>query len=141
MPGTRLPMSETTPRKRRSPSGLHPDLSLVVVEGVSDQIAVQALAERRGIDLASERIRIVPLGGAHRIRAFLDELGPRVDGLRLTGLCDAGEAPVFRKALERAGLGSDLDEAGFYVCVEDLEDELIRALGVAAVEHVVSAAG
>ena len=116
--------------------------ALVVVEGVSDQIAIEALAERRGIDLAEARIRIVPLGGAHRIGRFLEELGPRSDGLRLAGLCDAAEAPVFRRALERTGLGSNLgpeemEQLGFYVCVADLEDELIRALGVAAVEEIV----
>jgi hypothetical protein len=115
--------------------------TVVVVEGESDQVAIETLAERRGIDLPGERIRVVPLGGAHRIRPFLDELGHELNGLRLAGLCDAGEAPVFRKALEHAGLGSDLGQAGFYVCVDDLEDELIRALGVPAVEQVVSAAG
>lgn len=120
--------------------------ALVVVEGVSDQIAIETLAERQGIDLAGARIRVVPLGGAHRIGRFLEELGPRRDGLRLAGLCDAGEAPVFRRALERTGLGSDLsreemEQLGFYVCVADLEDELIRALGVAAVEEIVRANG
>ena len=111
-------------------------MALVVVEGASDQIAVETLAERRGIDLAEARIRVVSLGGAHRIGRFLEELGPRVDGLRLVGLCDAGEAPVFRAALERADVDS-----GFYVCDADLEDELIRALGVEAVEEIVAANG
>lgn len=120
--------------------------TVVVVEGVSDQIAIEALAERRGVDLATAGIRVVPLGGAHRIGNFLDQLGPQSDGPRLAGLCDAGEEPVFRRAVERAGLGSDLTRAemerlGFYVCVADLEDELIRALGAAVVEEVVRANG
>ena len=34
-----------------------------------------------------------------------------------------------------------MEQLGFYVCVEDLEDELIRALGAAAVEEVVEAQG
>src|ERR1700741_5415675 len=119
---------------------------LVVVEGASDQIAIEALAERRGIDLAEARIRDVPLGGAHRIGRFLEELGPRRDGLTLAGLFDAGEEPSFRTALEGAGLGSDLnreamEQLGFYVCVADLEDELIRALGVEAVEEIVGVNG
>jgi hypothetical protein len=34
-----------------------------------------------------------------------------------------------------------MEQLGFYVCIADLEDELIRALGVAAVEEVVRANG
>jgi len=36
---------------------------------------------------------------------------------------------------------SDMESLGFFVCVRDLEDELIRALGVAAVEAVIDRAG
>jgi len=124
-----------------------PDVSVVVVvEGESDQIAIEAMAARRGIDLVAAGVRIVVLGGAHRIGRFLDQLGPLTDGLRLVGLCDANEEPVFRKALERAGFGSDLTRAemeqlGFYVCVADLEDELIRAVGATAVEEILRANG
>src|SRR4029077_8597637 len=35
----------------------------------------------------------------------------------------------------------DLEQLGFYVCVEDLEDELIRVHGADAVEQVVEAEG
>ena len=34
-----------------------------------------------------------------------------------------------------------MERLGFYVCVADLEDELIRALGAASVERVVDAQG
>jgi hypothetical protein len=120
--------------------------TLVVVEGPSDQVAIEALAERRGVDLAAAGIRVVRLGGAHRIGTFLGQLDRTGDGLRLAGLCDAGEEPVFRRALERAGFGSDItrarmEELGFHVCVDDLEEELIRALGAAAVEEIVRANG
>ena len=65
---------------------------------------------------------------------------------RRTGLCDAAEEGDFRRGLERAGVGSNLTRAemerlGFYVCVADLEDELIRSLGAAAVERVIDAQG
>jgi hypothetical protein len=121
-------------------------VSTVLVEGVSDQVAITTLAKRRGLDLGAAGIRIVRLGGAHRIGRVLAQLGLRGDGRRLAGLCDAGEEPVFRRALERAGLGSDLTRAkmeqlGFYVCVVDLEDELIRALGASAVEEVLREKG
>ena len=117
---------------------------VVVVEGASDQVAIEALAERREIDLAAEGVRVVCLGGAHRIGAFLEELRLRRDGLRLGGLCDAGEEPVFRRALERVGFGfnltrADMEDIGFYVCVSDLEEELIRALGAPRVEEILDA--
>ena len=114
--------------------------TVVVVEGESDSAALEALANRRGIDLEAAGVRIVRLGGAHRIGRFLEELGP-LGGVLLAGLCDAGEEPVFRRALEHAGLGSDLEALGFYVCHADLEDELIRALGAPAVEEVLAANG
>ncbi len=120
--------------------------AVVLVEGISDRCAVEALAERRGRDLAGEGIAVVPIGGAQAIRRFLEQFGPRGLGLRLAGLCDAGEERDFRRGLERAGLGSTLDRAGmealgFFVCDADLEDELIRALGAEAVVEVARANG
>jgi hypothetical protein len=83
----------------------------------------------------------VSIGGAQAIGRFLDRYGPRGLDVRLAGLCDAAEAGEFRRALERAGLGSDLEQLGFYVCHADLEDELIRALGTEAVEQVLESQG
>jgi hypothetical protein len=118
----------------------------VLVEGASDEAALVALARRTGRDLAAEGTTIVAVGGAGNVRAHLERLGPHGRGLRVAGLCDAGEEPDVRRALERAGLGRDLvpgDLAGlgFFVCHADLEDELIRAVGTAGVEDVVTAAG
>jgi hypothetical protein len=115
--------------------------AVVLVEGISDQVALEALAARRGRDLAGESVRIVPIGGAQAIGRYLDRFGPRGLDVRLAGLCDLGEAPDFQRGLERAGIGSGLTRAGmealgFYVCDADLEDELIRALGVDVVEQV-----
>ncbi|MET0885114.1 MAG: ATP-dependent endonuclease, partial [Mycetocola sp.] len=67
-------------------------------------------------------------------------------GLDLAGLCDIGEEKFFQRALTDAGLGHDLsraamEELGFAVCDVDLEDELIRTLGVDAVERVLNAQG
>jgi hypothetical protein len=116
----------------------------VLVEGTSDLVAIEALAEKRGRDLDADGVSLVPIGGAQAIGRFLDHFVPK--GLKLAGLCDAAEEGEFRQGLERAGLGSnltraDMEHLGFYVCVEDLEDELIRALGAEAVEEVVEAQG
>jgi hypothetical protein len=120
--------------------------AVVLVEGTSDQVALETLAERRGRDLGAEGISVVPIGGAQAIGRFLNRFGPKGSDVRLAGLCDAAEEGDFRRGLERAGLGShltrvDMEFLGFYVCVADLEDELIRALGAASVERVVDAQG
>jgi len=120
--------------------------AIVLVEGVSDQLALEALATRRGHNLNAEGISIVAIGGATNIGSFLKRYGPQGLGLRLAGLCDAAEEGDFQRGLESAGLGANLtrtemERLGFYVCVADLEDELIRALGTAVVEHVVDAQG
>jgi hypothetical protein len=113
------------------PSTPSPPLAVVLVEGTSDQVAVETLAERRERDLMRERIEVVPIGGAQAIARFLG-LYPRE--VKLAGLCDAGEEPEFRRALERAGFGDGLtreglEGLGFFTCEPDLEAELIRALG------------
>jgi hypothetical protein len=118
----------------------------VLVEGISDRRALEALAERRGRDLDAEGISVVPMGGAQAVGRFLNLYGPQGLDFRLAGLCDAAEEGDFRRGLERAGLGSiltraDMERLGFYVCTADLEDELIRALGAAAVQQVVEAQG
>jgi hypothetical protein len=118
--------------------------AVVLVEGISDQLALEALAQRRGRNLEAEGVSVVPMGGAQAIGGFLNRFGPQGLNLRLAGLCDAGEERDFKRALEQAGLGSDLDRAamerlGFYVCVSDLEDELTRSMGAAALERVIAA--
>lgn len=111
------------------PGGLR---TVVLVEGVSDQAAVEALAVRLGRDLAAEGVRVVPIGGAMSIRRYLNFFTEQAPRLRLRGLCDAREEPYFRAVLQ---------PYAYNVCVEDLEDELIGALGPARVEQVIEACG
>jgi hypothetical protein len=115
--------------------------AVVLVEGVSDQIAVETLAGRRGRDLAADGIVVLPVGGAHGITRYLRLFGPEGTGARLAGLCDAGEEHIVRRGLVTAGLGSpgsraELERLGFFTCVADLEDELVRAAGPALVVEV-----
>lgn len=122
--------------------------AVVLVEGESDRVALAALAARRDRDLVAEGVEIVPMGGVTNIGRFLDRYGPAGLDLRLAGLCDAGEERVIARGLFRAGVGDGcepdrggLAALGFGVCVLDLEDELIRAHGVAGTERVIEAAG
>jgi hypothetical protein len=117
--------------------------AVVLVEGISDKLALETLAACRGRNLEAEGVAVVPIGGAQAIGRFLDRFGRSA---RLAGLCDVGEERSFRRGLELAGFGSGLTRAemealGFYVCEADLEDELIRALGVDEVERIVEREG
>lgn len=118
----------------------------VLVEGDSDRVALETLAEIRGFDLAHHRVSLIPLGGAMNIRNYVTLLGPPGLGLDLAGLCDIGEEGFFRRGLEHAGLGANLtrdemEARGFYICSADLEDELIRTLGTTSVENTMDAQG
>jgi hypothetical protein len=102
-------------------------VAVILVEGITDRIALEAVAAKLGRDLAAEGVEVVPIGGAQAIRrAFAEH-----DGERVVGLCDAGEERWFRRVLG----------AATYVCVEDMEDELIRSLGPSGVEEVIAAQG
>ena len=107
--------------------------AVVLVEGMSDQAAMDTLAARCGRDLRGEGIFVVPMGGATNIGHFVDLFGPDGFGVRLAGLCDQGEERDFRRGLDRVG--------PYFVCVADLEDELIRALGTGRVEELIQAEG
>ncbi|CAM5656211.1 ATP-dependent endonuclease OS=Streptomyces alboniger OX=132473 GN=CP975_33305 PE=4 SV=1 [Streptomyces alboniger] len=119
-----------TARARAVDAGVR---KVVLVEGDSDLVALEALAERRGRALDAEGTAILPLGGAMSIGRFLALCGPAGLDVPVAGLCDAGEAHYFQRVLERMGAGpqrtrADLEALGFYVCEADLEDELIRSL-------------
>lgn len=149
--------------------------AVVLVEGRSDQAALEALAARHGRDLDAEGSPVVPMGGVTNVGRHLRVLGPQGLGLGVAGLYDAAEHHHVLRGLEQAGLGpgsgsSDtgdvgggaaeprtaaatgapagslaepsravLERRGFHVCVADLEDELIRALGADAVQSVIEA--
>ena len=102
-------------------------MPVILVEGITDRIALEAVALKLGRDLAAEGVEVVPIGGAQAVR----RASAQYDGERIVGLCDAPEERWFRRVLGEAT----------FVCVENLEDELIRALGAARVEEVVAAQG
>lgn len=119
---------------------------VVLVEGSSDVAAIETLAARRGKDLRARGVIVTEMGGATNAGYFLELCGPTGLDVRLAGLCDAAEEGYFQRALERTGLGPNRTRAerealGFFTCVADLEDELIRALGREEVERVIDEQG
>ncbi len=129
--------------------------AIVLVEGISDQIALETLAIRRGRGLAADGVVILPIGGAHAVTRYLRRFGPQGAGVRLAGLFDAAEENVLWRGLFAAyagsagsagpagpaGLRADVERLGFHICVDDLEDELIRAAGAALVAELFDAHG
>lgn len=112
----------------------------VLVEGESDRVAIETLATRLGRDLDADAVCVIPMGGVTSVNRFLDVLTPT--GVRLAGLYDLAEQRYIERGLERVGLaGAGLEPSGFFACDRDLEDELLRALGVDGVEQVIEAEG
>ncbi|GAB3167300.1 hypothetical protein GCM10027059_27910 [Myceligenerans halotolerans] len=112
--------------------------TLLIVEGITDQIALAAISSAGGRDLAADGVLVAPIGGAHAIGRVLTRVIGNRPGLRLADLCDRREEAVFRDALAATGIASprtreDMERLGFFVCVDDLEQELIRAVGVVGV--------
>lgn len=102
-------------------------MTIVLVEGQSDLIAVETVMARAS---SSVEFEIVAMGGATNVRTFLNDI---TRDLTVLGLCDIAEAPLFRRA--------GISEQDCFVCVADLEDELIRSLGADTVLEVVAAEG
>ncbi|MER8158264.1 TOPRIM nucleotidyl transferase/hydrolase domain-containing protein [Streptomyces sp. NPDC094472] len=129
-----------------------PVRAVVLLEGPSDVAAVSALATSRGRNLAAEGVCLLSMGGAMSVGRFARLLGPSGLGLRLAGLCDEAERGYYARGLEQAGAAQpnaaqpsaaqpNATQQRIFVCAADLEDELIRALGVNRVEELVRAEG
>ena len=97
-------------------------MTVVLVEGQSDRIALETLAARMGMRMP--QIRVV--GGSKGARRAVSELR----GTRLVGLVDVGERTDFERVLDTV-----------FVCDPDLEAEFVRALGIEGVEAVIAEQG
>lgn len=116
--------------------------TVVLVEGLSDKAAVEALAGRMEADLQAMGILVVSMGGATNVGRFLERYTRNYPEVNISGLYDEAEEIHVRAGLERAGITSpQLEDQGFFMCVADLEDEMIRSLGVERVLDVVTSEG
>jgi hypothetical protein len=114
-----------------------PVRTVVLVEGPSDVNAVNALAAKYGRDLVGEGICVLAMGGAMGVGQYARFLGPSGLRLHLTGLCDEQERDYYARAWAQAGA----DPGDFFLCEADLEDELVRALGVETVKELIREQG
>jgi hypothetical protein len=117
--------------------------TLVLVEGDSDAAAIRALADLIGCDLGLHHIRIWSADGITNFARVLAEFVRTHPGAEFCGMYDVADERHVRRALANATIPiaarESLESFGFFACVADLEDELIRALGADAVERVLEA--
>lgn len=97
-------------------------MTLIIVEGESDRVAVEILGARLGLALPEVR----SVGGSKGARRAVASL----PGARVIGLVDRPERRDFERFLDAV-----------YVCDPDLEGEFVRALGVAAVLSLIDDEG
>jgi hypothetical protein len=119
--------------------------TLVLVEGDSDAAAVRALAELIGCDLALHHIQIRSAGGVTSYSKVLADFVRTHPGAGFCGMYDVADERHVCRAITGAAAPiaahESLESFGFFACVADLEDELIRALGAEDVERVIEAEG
>lgn len=97
-------------------------MTVILVEGESDRVALETLGSRAGIRMPEVRA----VGGSKGARRAAERLA----GERLIGLVDSGERADFERVLDTV-----------FVCDPDLEAEFVRALRVDGVEAVIDAEG
>ncbi|WP_157006604.1 TOPRIM nucleotidyl transferase/hydrolase domain-containing protein [Agromyces laixinhei] len=121
----------------RADTAIEASGTVVLVEGESDRLAVEALAVRLEVDLLAAGAVVRSMSGVTNLHHHLAALAGESARRRVVGLFDAGEAAYVRRCIEDAGLGgADLESAGFFACEPDLEGEFIRALGSDRVEQL-----
>jgi hypothetical protein len=119
---------------------------IVLVEGDSDAAAVRALARTSGLDLVAEGIEVCAANGVTNYPKLIGAFRRDLPGVPLRGLYDEGEERHVGRGLgvpvddsePPAAARAAIEEQGFFVCIADLEDELIRALGTDGVERVLA---
>jgi len=105
--------------------------SILAVEGPSDRIVLERVAELTGVDLDRLGIAVFDLDGAQLFPFAYDVFGPGGFDLRLTGLVDEDARAIWASAV---GVDpADLETAGYVVCDPDLEGVYIDTLGVGTV--------
>jgi hypothetical protein len=117
--------------------------TLVLVEGESDAGAVRALADLIGCNLGLHHIQIWSAGGVTNFSRVLTQFARAHPDAEFCGMYDVADEWHVRRALVNAAIPvaahESLESFGFFACVADLEDELIRALGAEGVERVLEA--
>jgi putative ATP-dependent endonuclease of OLD family len=101
---------------------------VVIVEGPSDRILVEAVAEHLGFQFHRPSISLFELSGADQAKHAVSVFGANGFGLDLYGLVDEDARERWGGYLEIEP--EELEDNGYQVCDPDLEGVYIDALGV-----------
>jgi putative ATP-dependent endonuclease of OLD family len=112
---------------------------VILVEGASDRIVLQKIAELTDRELDRLGVSVIQLDGAGDVGCVLSLFGERGFRVPLSFLIDDDAAA------DTAGkLGTDiagLEARGVHVCSKDLEDEYVRAVGPDAMWDAITRSG
>lgn len=112
---------------------------VLAVEGPSDRIFVEAIAEVTGRNLDRLGVSVVQTGGSASMPTIVKLFGPDGFDIPMTLLIDDDAKDTLAKDLSVAV--ADLGTRGAFVSTLDLEDEYIAALGPAETWQIVSTSG
>lgn len=101
--------------------------SILAVEGPSDRIMVERVAELTDRHLDRLGVAVFDLDGAKLFPFAYELFGPGGFDLKLTGLVDEDARSIWADAVGVAG--TDLEAEGYVVCDPDLEGVYIDTLG------------
>ena len=105
--------------------------SVLAVEGPSDRIVLERVAELTRVDLDRLGIAVFDLDGAKLFPFAYEVFGPAGFDLKLTGLVDEDARETWATAVGVAPAA--LEAAGYVVCDPDLEGVYIDTLGIGTV--------
>jgi len=115
-------------------------VTVILVEGFSDLLAVRGLASRLGVNLDAAGVSVLSLEGSDLFKHYAGLLGPQGLDLELRGLCDLDAEADWMARLNAVGISvvdrAALNAVGVQVCDPDLEAELLSCLSEPQVELV-----
>ena len=112
---------------------------VILVEGASDRIVLQRIAERTGRELDRLGVSVIELDGAGDVGYVLSLFGARGFQVPLSFLIDEDAAADTAAKLGTGVAG--LEAHGVYVCRADLEDEYVRAIGPGPMWEAITTSG
>jgi putative ATP-dependent endonuclease of OLD family len=112
---------------------------LAVVEGPSERMLLDAVAENLNLNLHRRGVHIFDLGGAGQFKNAIAAFGTAGFGIRVVGLVDEDHRTQWAKVLEIEA--NELEQRGYRVCDPDLEGVAANTLGAERVIEMLEASG